>query len=136
MAGEIDASQRATIGIHIEQLEQKRQRLSQLDTDINIADLFEKLEDLEEDILESKLLQCNVAEQICRAYEITQATSRCGIITTQQPVCYGTDRATLQFNPCKTAVVICRILRKQLSIARSSATEGVPTVPTVATFQY
>lgn len=48
----------------LEQLEQKRQRLSQLD--INIADLFEKLEDLEEDILESEELQCNVAEQICQ----------------------------------------------------------------------
>lgn len=38
-----------------------------MDTDLNNADLFEKLEDLEEDVLESEELQCNVAEQICQA---------------------------------------------------------------------
>lgn len=38
-----------------------------MDTDINNAGLFEKLEDHEEDILESEELQCNVAEQICQA---------------------------------------------------------------------
>ena len=48
MAGELDAVQRATIAIHIEQLEQKRQKLSQLDTEI--ADLIEKPEDLKEEI--------------------------------------------------------------------------------------
>ena len=58
----------------LEQLEQKRQRLSQLDTDINIADLFEKLEDLEEDILESEELQCNVAEQICQAKKFLEVS--------------------------------------------------------------
>ena len=63
MAAELDAVQRATIAIHIEQLEQKRQKLSQLDTEI--ADLIEKPEDLEEEILESEELQCTIAENIC-----------------------------------------------------------------------
>ena len=65
MAGEIDAVQRATIGTHIGQLEQKSQKLSQLDTEI--ADLIEKPKDLEQEILESEELQCSIAEQICRA---------------------------------------------------------------------
>ena len=65
MAAEFDAVQRATIAIQIEQLERKRQKLSQLDTEI--AGLIEKPEDLEEEILESEELQCTIAEQICRA---------------------------------------------------------------------
>ena len=52
------------IALQMEQLEQKRQKLSQLDTEI--ADLIEKAEDLEEEILESEELQCTIAEQICR----------------------------------------------------------------------
>ena len=63
MAGELNAIQRATIAIHIEQLEQKRQKLTQLD--MEIADLIENREDLEEEILESEELQCTIAEQIC-----------------------------------------------------------------------
>ena len=65
MAAELDAVQRATIAIHIEQLQQKRQKLSQLDTEI--ADFIEKPEHLEEEILESEELQCTITEQICRA---------------------------------------------------------------------
>ena len=97
MAGEIDAVQRATIGIHIGQLEQKSQKLSQLDTEI--ADLIEKPEDLEQEILESEELQCSIAEQICRAktfLEISQTQQLVepteqniqppsGIIATQPP---------------------------------------------------
>ena len=97
MAGEIDAVQRASIGIHIGQLEQKSQKLSQLDTEI--ADLIEKPEDLEQEILESEELQCSIAEQICRAktfLEISQTQQLVepteqniqplsGIITTQPP---------------------------------------------------
>ena len=65
MASELDAVQRATIAIHIEQLEQKRLKLSQFDTEI--ADLIENPEDLEQEILESEELQCTMAEHICRA---------------------------------------------------------------------
>ena len=97
MAGEIDAVQRASIGIHIGQLEQKSQKLSQLDTEI--ADLIEKPEDLEQEILESEELQCSIAEQICRAktfLEISQTQQLVepteqniqppsGIIATQPP---------------------------------------------------
>ena len=57
MAGDFDAVQRATIAIHIEQLEQKRQKLSQFDTEI--SDL------IEEEILESEELQCTITEQMC-----------------------------------------------------------------------
>ena len=74
MAGELDAVQRATIAIHIEQLEQKRQNLSQLDTEI--ADLIEKPEDLEEEILESEELQCTIAEQICRAKTLLETSQK------------------------------------------------------------
>ena len=48
MAREIDAVRRATNGIYIGNLEQKRQKLSQLDSEI--AELIEKLEDLEQEI--------------------------------------------------------------------------------------
>ena len=67
MAPELDAVQRATIAIHREQLEQNRQKLYQLDTEI--ADLIEKPEDLdlEEEILASEELLYTIAEQICRA---------------------------------------------------------------------
>ena len=95
MAGELDAIQRATIAIHIGQLEQKRQKLTQLDTEI--ADLIEKPEDLEDEILESEELQCTIAEHICRAktfletsqtQQFVEATEQniqppSGIITTQ-----------------------------------------------------
>ena len=64
MATEIDAVRRATNGIYIGQLEQKRQKLSQLDSEV--ADLIEKLEDLEQEILESEELQCAITGQICR----------------------------------------------------------------------
>ena len=95
MAAELDAVQRATIAIHIEQLEQKRQKLSQLDTEI--ADLIEKPEDLEEEILESEELQFTIAENICRAKTFLETSQKqqlvepteqntqppSGIITTQ-----------------------------------------------------
>jgi len=64
MAGKIDAVRRATIGIYIGQLEQKRLKLSQLDSEI--ADLIVKPEDLEQEILESEELQCAIKGQICR----------------------------------------------------------------------
>lgn len=54
MEGEIDTIRRATLNIHIGQLAQKRQKLSQLDTEI-IA-LIDKLDDLEQEILESEEL--------------------------------------------------------------------------------
>ena len=97
MAREIDAVQGATNGIYMGQLEQKRQKLSQLDSEI--ADLIQKLEDLEQEILESEELQCAITGQICRVktfLEISQTqqlvepteqniqpSSR--IITTQSP---------------------------------------------------
>ena len=65
MDGAIDTVKRATLNIHIQQLEQKCQKLSQLDTEI--AALFDKPEDLEQEILESEELQCTIAEEICRA---------------------------------------------------------------------
>ena len=74
MAAELDAVQRATIAIHIEQLEQKRQKLSQLDTEI--ADLIEKSEDLEEEILESEESQCTIAEQICPAKTFRETSQK------------------------------------------------------------
>ena len=97
MAREIDAVQGATNGIYMGQLEQKRQKLSQLDPEI--ADLIQKLADLEQEILESEELQCAITGQICRVktfLEISQTqqlvepteqniqpSSR--IITTQSP---------------------------------------------------
>ena len=72
MAGEQDAVQRATIAI--ERLEQKRQKLSQLDTEI--ADLIEKPKDLEEEILESEELQCTIVEQICRAKTFLETSQK------------------------------------------------------------
>lgn len=51
MAREADAVRKAANGIYIGKMEQKRQKLSQLDSEI--ADLIEKLEDLEQEILES-----------------------------------------------------------------------------------
>lgn len=64
MAREIHAVRRATNGIYIGKLEQKPQKLSQLDSEI--GDLIEKLEDLEQEILESEELQCAITGQICR----------------------------------------------------------------------
>ena len=97
MATEIDAVRRATNGIYIGQLEQKRQKLSQLDSEV--ADLIEKLEDLEQEILESEELQCAITGQICRVktfLEISQTQqlveptekniqTSSGIITAQSP---------------------------------------------------
>ena len=97
MATEIDAVRRPTNGIYIGQLEQKRQKLSQLDSEV--ADLIEKLEDLEQEILESEELQCAITGQICRVktfLEISQTQqlveptekniqTSSGIITAQSP---------------------------------------------------
>lgn len=94
MATEIDAVRRATNGIYIGQLEQKRQKLSQLDSEV--ADLIEKLE---QEILESEELQCAITGQICRVktfLEISQTQqlveptekniqTSSGIITAQSP---------------------------------------------------
>ena len=65
MDGAIDTVKRATLNIHIQQLEQKCQKLSQLDSEI--AALIDKPEDLEQEILESEELQCTIALEICRA---------------------------------------------------------------------
>ena len=97
MAREIDAVRRATNGIYIGNLEQKRQKLSQLDSEI--AELIEKLEDLEQEILGSEELQCAIMGQICRVktfLEISQTQQLVepteqniqppnGIITAQSP---------------------------------------------------
>lgn len=97
MAREIDAVRKATTGIYIGKMEQKRQKLSQLDSEI--ADLIEKLEDLEQEILESEELQCAITGQICRVkifLEILQTQQLVkpteqnmqppsGIITVQSP---------------------------------------------------
>ena len=126
MAGELDAVQRATFAIHIEQLEQKRQKLSQLDTEI--ADLIVKPEDLEEKILESEELQCTIAEQICRTKTFLETSLKqqlgehteqntqppSGIIATQ-PSQSATEQ-TVQ----STSVIAITQARKQLSLARSS----------------
>ena len=74
MASELDAVQRATIAIHIKQLEQKRLKLSQFDTEI--ADLIENPEDLEQEILESEELQCTIAEHICRAKTFLETSQK------------------------------------------------------------
>ena len=63
MEGEIDTIRRATLDIHIGQLEQKRQKLSQLDTEV--ATLIDKPGDLEQEILESKEFQGTIVEEIC-----------------------------------------------------------------------
>ena len=115
MAAELDAVQRATIAIHIEQLEQKRQKLSQLDTEI--ADVIEKSEDLEEEILESEELQCMIA--VGRAYGTKHTTPQWSHHNTTFTECHGTSRTIHQYNSRNTAATICRI-RKQLSLARSN----------------
>ena len=115
MAAELDAVQRATIAIHIEQLEQKRQKLSQLDTEI--ADPIEKPEDLKEEILESEELQCTIA--VGRACGKKLTTPQWSHHNTTFTECHGTSRTIHQYNSRNTAATICRI-RKQLSLARSN----------------
>ncbi|KAL9970198.1 hypothetical protein ACROYT_G022532 [Oculina patagonica] len=64
MEGEINTIRRATLNNHIGQLEQKRQKLSQLDTEFTA--LIDKLDDLQQEILESEELQSTIVEEICR----------------------------------------------------------------------
>jgi len=105
MAGELDAIRQATIAIHIGQLEKKRQKLTQLDTEI--ADLIEKPEDLEDEILESEELQCMIAEQICRAKTFLENIRR---DLTNTTVCRGngTKHSTPQWNHHDTTFSLLR----------------------------
>ena len=108
MAAELDAVQRATIAIHIEQLEQKRQKLSQLDTEI--ADLIKKPEDLEEEILESEELQCTIAEKICRAKTFLETSQKQQLV---EPTEQNTHQKTV-YTMQATFVVMLRSFTSSL----------------------
>jgi len=99
MAGELDPIQRATITIHIGQLEQKRQKFIQMDTEI--ADLIEKPEDLEDEILESEELQCTIAEQICQAKTFPETSQTQQFVeATEQNIQPPSEIITTQSSQC------------------------------------
>ena len=100
MAREIDAVRRATNGIYIGNLEQKRQKLSQLDSEI--AELIKKLEDLEQEILGSEELQCAITGQICPSENIPR-----DLTNTATGRAYRTKHTTPQWNHHSTVATIC-----------------------------
>ena len=63
MKGEVNTIGKATLNIHIRQLEQKHQKLSQLDMDI--LALIGKPNDHEQGILDSDEFQSTIVEEIC-----------------------------------------------------------------------
>lgn len=63
MKGEVNTIRKATLDIHIGQLEQKHQKLSQLD--MEILALIGKPNDHEQGILDSEEFQSMIIEGIC-----------------------------------------------------------------------
>ena len=83
MESEIDAVQRATLIMYMEQLQRKGEKLSQLDAEI--AALLDKPEDLEREIFESEDIQNSIMERICVIKATFEVTLQISVTTPTLP---------------------------------------------------